>query len=102
MLQGTLDPQTPRDLAAVTAEHFTAPHQTWVLVQGSPHGVALQSPVTTPKADPCGMQIIWSFLADPMGTPDTSCLADLAPVTFSFPAETNQLYLGTDDLWENP
>jgi pimeloyl-ACP methyl ester carboxylesterase len=102
MLQGTLDPQTPRDLAVVTSEHFTAPHQTWTLVPGSPHGVALQSPVMTAGADTCGMQIIWSFLADPMGTPDTRCLADLAPVSFSFPAETNQHYLGTDDLWENP
>jgi pimeloyl-ACP methyl ester carboxylesterase len=102
MLQGTLDPQTPRDLAAVTSENFGAPHQTFTLVPGSPHGVALQSPVSTPGADTCGMQIIWSFLSDPMGTPDTRCLADLAPVPFSFAPETNQRYLGTDDLWENP
>jgi pimeloyl-ACP methyl ester carboxylesterase len=102
MLQGTLDPQTPRDLAAVTATHLTAPHQTFILVPGSPHGVVLQSLVKTPGADPCGMQIVTSFLADPTGTPDTTCLADLAPVPFSFPAETNQHWLGTDDLWENP
>lgn len=54
MLQGTLDPQTPRDLAVVTTEHFTAPHQTWTLVPGSPHSVATQSYVTTPGADTCG------------------------------------------------
>jgi pimeloyl-ACP methyl ester carboxylesterase len=102
MLQGTLDPQTPRDLAAVTAEHFTGPHQTWTLVPGAPHAAALNSPVATPGADPCGLQIVWSFLANPTGTPDTGCLADLVPITFTFPAETNQKYLGTDDLWENP
>lgn len=102
ILQGTLDPQTPLEVAAVAAEHFTGPHQTSVIVPGSPHGVAFQSPVRTAGADTCGLQIIWSFLADPTGTPDTGCLAELAPVPFSFPAETNQLYLGTDDLWENP
>jgi pimeloyl-ACP methyl ester carboxylesterase len=99
-MNGTLDPQTPIGKARATADHLTAPHQTFVEVPFSPHGVAFESPVKTPGRPTCGAQMIKGFIADPAAAPDASCLGDLVPVQFALePAEAHQFF-GTADPWE--
>ncbi|MET0389558.1 MAG: alpha/beta fold hydrolase [Polyangiales bacterium] len=100
-LNGTLDPQTPYETAKVAAEELTAPHQTFVKVPYSPHVVGFASPVKTPNAPPCGLQLLASFVADPTAEVDTSCLDDLVPVSFAVPPEIAQQLFGTEDVWEN-
>ena len=90
----------PIGKARATADRLTAPHQTFVEVPFSPHGVAFESPVKTPGQVTCGAQMMKGFIADPTAAPDTSCLGDLVPVQFtSEPAEVRQ-YFGTTDPWE--
>ncbi|WP_437635376.1 alpha/beta fold hydrolase [Sorangium sp. So ce854] len=99
-MNGTLDPQTPIGKARAAADRLTAPHQTFVEVPFSPHGVAFESPVKTPGQATCGAQMMKGFIADPTAAPDTSCLGDLVPVQFtSEPAEVRR-YFGTTDPWE--
>ena len=54
-----------------------------------------------PAAPGCGWQVIRSFLEDPTRSPDTSCIAGLAPVFADPPKEWFDL-VGIQDLWENP
>lgn len=102
LLNGDLDPQTPIETATAAQSHFIAPHQTFVTVPFSPHGVVFESPVLTPGAPPCGAQMIAGFVADPEADVDTQCLADLAPVTWDEAPEVLDLLFGTQDMWENP
>ncbi|WP_437586128.1 hypothetical protein [Sorangium sp. So ce1000] len=67
-MNGLLDPQTPIDLAELSADKLTAPHQTFVAVPWSPHGVAFESLVKTPGAAPCGTQMMASNRSQPGGT----------------------------------
>lgn len=101
-MNGTLDPQTPIETALAAADHLVAPGQTFVTVPFSPHGVLSESPVLTPGKVPCGLQMIRGFLADPVAPIDTSCLADLAPVSFTISPEDSTMFFGTPDPWENP
>jgi pimeloyl-ACP methyl ester carboxylesterase len=43
MLNGTLDPQTPLSIAEPTAAIFNGPHQQFITVPWSPHGVLFNS-----------------------------------------------------------
>ena len=88
--------------AELAGVELDAPHQTFVAVPWSPHGVVFFSPVKTPGAPTCGIQMLVSFVDDPEATPDTTCLDDLVPVDFSGgdSALVQQLF-GTNDPWEN-
>jgi pimeloyl-ACP methyl ester carboxylesterase len=97
MINGTLDAQTPIETAEVLKSKLAGPHQTFVSIPNGNHTVLFQSPVKT-KGRPCGFTIAMSFLDDPNGTVDTSCLADLAPVTFE-PSTQSTQFLGTKSLW---
>jgi pimeloyl-ACP methyl ester carboxylesterase len=101
MLAGTLDPATPIELSRPVGAHFHGPHQTFVEFLNVPHGVYEYSAVRTAGAQPCGTQVILSFLADPNAAPDTRCLADMKPIDFHGSSELAQSALGTADLWEN-
>jgi len=100
-MNGTLDPQTPIETAVATANHLTAPHQTFVTVPYSPHGVFVESPVKTPGALPCGLQMMNGFLENPEAEIDQSCLEDLVPVSFTLAEEEADFFFGTQDIWEN-
>jgi len=100
-MNGDLDPQTPIELAKVAAEKLTAENQTFVTVPMSPHGVAFESMVKTPNAQPCGTQMMASFVSDPLSPVDTSCLSDIEPVSFSKSPDVVMEQFGTSDLWEN-
>jgi pimeloyl-ACP methyl ester carboxylesterase len=100
-MNGNLDPQTPIDTAKAAADHLKAPSQTFVEVPYSPHGVIFESPVKTQGAPSCGLQMMTGFLADPKAPINTSCVADVAPVSWNEdPAVVQQLF-GTADMWEN-
>lgn len=99
-LNGTLDPQTPIEQARVTADHLTAPHQTFIEIPFCPHGAAFESPVRTAGAPPCGAQLVRGFVADPTAAPDTSCLGDLVPMRFAIDPGEAAIFFGTADPWE--
>jgi pimeloyl-ACP methyl ester carboxylesterase len=101
MMNGTLDPRTPIEKAKAAADHLQGPNQTFVSFPQTPHWALNSSPVTTPGAPSCGHQVITSFLANPKAPPDTSCLADLLPIKFTYDAAFVREIMGTDDLWEN-
>jgi pimeloyl-ACP methyl ester carboxylesterase len=100
MLNGTIDFQTPYEVASTMGPHFTAPHQTFVTVDHANHAVVAQSPVRTAGAPPCGAQIIASFLKDPLATPNTTCLGDLAPISFEGMEQDSLFLFGTSSTWE--
>jgi pimeloyl-ACP methyl ester carboxylesterase len=100
-LNGTLDPQTPLETALAAKAHLRGEHQHFVTVPWSPHGVAFETPVATPKTPPCGVQLIQKFVTDPKAEPDTSCLSDLLP-PFSTDPELDAALFGGSDIWENP
>jgi pimeloyl-ACP methyl ester carboxylesterase len=101
-MHGTLDVQTPLSAARSVEEHFTAPHQQFVEVAFSGHLVLINSPVKTPGAPMCGAQLLQSFVTDPGGELDTSCLEDLAPVSFAAMPDYLQDVFGATNLWDNP
>lgn len=101
-MNGTLDASTPITIAQRAASELDAPHQTFVAVPWSPHGVVYFSPVKTPNAPTCGIQMLASFVRDPKAAPDTSCLDDLAPVDFAGGgSELVRQLFGASDAWEN-
>ncbi|WP_438038047.1 alpha/beta fold hydrolase [Sorangium sp. So ce128] len=100
-MNGLLDPQTPIGLAELSADELTAPHQTFVAVPWSPHGVAFESPVKTPGAAPCGTQMMAKFIADPEAPIDTTCLDDLVPVAWDEDPAVVEVLFGAKDMWEN-
>jgi hypothetical protein len=101
-MNGTADSATPLSKAERARVELDAPHQTFVAVPWSTHGVVDFAAVKTPGAPTCGAQMLKSFVDDPRAAPDTSCLDDLVPVDFSGgdPALVQQLF-GTSDAWEN-
>jgi len=101
-MQGTLDAAAPLASAELAGVQFDGPHQTFVPVPWSTHGVLYFSPVKSPGAPTCGIQMLASFVEDPNGIPDTTCLDDLAPVDFSGGDRALvQKLFGTEDAWEN-
>jgi pimeloyl-ACP methyl ester carboxylesterase len=100
MLNGTLDVETPLPTAEVAALHYHGPHQTFVRLPNSPHAGGYQSPTTRPDGLPCGIDIMASFVADPRGMLDTSCIADMEPVRFD-DDRFARFFFGTTSTWEN-
>jgi len=102
VLQGGLDPITPH--ADVVAMHYSGKNQYFVQLPDSGHH--LSAPTASALSDfaarGCGFQIMKSFLTDPGKAPDTSCIADVAPITFSAPPPEWLGVVGIADLWENP
>ncbi len=102
MLNGTLDAATPLAGTRAVRDHFTAPSQTFVEIAGAPHASVLNSPIMGDPNTHCGLLIFESFLRDPLAEPDTSCLQELAPVSFDASEDVARAAFGTTDLWENP
>jgi pimeloyl-ACP methyl ester carboxylesterase len=100
MLNGTLDGETPIELASLAGEHFDRPHQTFVTLPNSPHGAGYQSPTDLPDVPDCGLAIMGSFMANPKGAPDTSCIAHMLPLAFEN-KRFARVFFGTGSLWDN-
>ncbi|HEX6243003.1 MAG TPA: alpha/beta hydrolase, partial [Polyangiales bacterium] len=100
MLHGELDTQTPVALARALAEQLNARHQTLVTIPYGTHAAAFSSPVRTKGVPNCGTQLLASFVGNPRGRLDTSCLGDLRP-PFEIDQQLKQSLFGDADLWEN-
>ncbi|TPV94446.1 MAG: hypothetical protein B7733_15205 [Myxococcales bacterium FL481] len=100
-LSGGLDAQTPHQTASTVVDYLAAPHQHYVQVPTASHTVMLSSPVRTPGAPTCGMQMMHRFIADPLAVAiDTACLGDLVPVNFTDTSDIGAFLFG-GDVWEN-
>jgi len=97
VLQGGLDPATLLVKARALKDTFNRPGQHWIEVPSATHTV-IGSSATTEKRS-CGTMMMMSFMEKPMA-PDTSCLANVIPVTFNPPASLVQQFFGQDDAWE--
>lgn len=100
MIQGTWDPATRYENALVMKAEYTGSRHYWVDIPKGAHGVLGSVPTTAGKS--CGTEIVLRFLEDPESPPDTSCLSNLAPVTFDGPPQLNQSLFGTEDAWGAP
>jgi pimeloyl-ACP methyl ester carboxylesterase len=105
MLNGTLDSQTPIELAGAAKSHYAGPNQTFVTIPNANHGTVDQSPVIVAPSVPsgpfttCGMDLVAQFVKDPKASLDMSCLGKLAPVSFTRPADEIAYLFGTSDLF---
>jgi pimeloyl-ACP methyl ester carboxylesterase len=97
MLQGTWDPATRPVPAAALAKAYTGAAQHWVEIPRGAHGALQSVPMLDGRS--CGTLLVLGFLADPKGPLDTSCLTQLAPLTFDGTPALNTLLFGTEDAW---
>ena len=98
MLAGGLDPATLFRKQLPARDHFRGQHQHFIEIPSATHTVIASSATTANRS--CGTMIMMSFLEDPRGTPDTSCLADVVPLSFAGDAATTSALFGTSDPWE--
>lgn len=101
MFNGDLDPATPIEVAKLAGEHFKGPNQTFVTIPRAPHDSFYYSPIA-PNQPPCGLTMVWAFLADPTAPLDTSCASKIMPLNFKGAPWLAQQMFGTDDMFENP
>jgi pimeloyl-ACP methyl ester carboxylesterase len=104
MLNGTLDVQTPIETASRMKDHLNGPHQTFIAIPNANHATIQQSPTRAlagagGQGPPCGFTIVMSFLDDPKGPLDTSCLSNLLPLDFSGDSAANDYFFGTKSIW---
>ena len=81
--------------------HFTGTHQYYFEFPRCAHGLIVQSPVTTPNAPDCFLQMLLDFVDDPTVAPSSACLSDIEPINFQGAHVYSQYLFGTNDLWEN-
>jgi pimeloyl-ACP methyl ester carboxylesterase len=93
-LQGTLDAQTPLEVAGPFGKNFNGPNQNYIYVYDAGHNVLSNSPLADYQEFSCGMDLIGQFLNDPKSELDTSCTYVVMPLNF----DAKELY-GTDDAW---
>ncbi len=101
MLNGTLDFQTPLEVAMPAKENLTGSDHHFVTVPDANHGVLWASPVKTAGKADCGRQIFFDYLSNPEKDPETSCLADLKEVDFHGNPKYVSNFMGAPDMWEN-
>jgi pimeloyl-ACP methyl ester carboxylesterase len=101
MLNGTLDPMIPIDVARIAKQNLTGPNQYLIEVPNATHGVTFNSPVENILAPDCGMQIVLDYMEDPLEKPDPPCLNNPAQINFRGNPLVAKLLFGVWDLWEN-
>ncbi|MBU1238122.1 alpha/beta hydrolase [Myxococcota bacterium] len=101
LLNGTLDFQTPIEIATPPAQALVSEHRHFVAIPGANHGALWASPVKSPGQPACGLQIFFHHLNNPDAAPDTSCFDDLRPVDFTGDPLYVSYLMGTGDMWEN-
>jgi pimeloyl-ACP methyl ester carboxylesterase len=103
MLQGGLDPATILRKARVARDRFNRPNQTWVEIPSATHTVIASSPFVNAIGErrSCGTAVMMSFVENPRGPVDTSCVSKVEGLTWSFPNMSFTLSLfGRRDPWE--
>jgi pimeloyl-ACP methyl ester carboxylesterase len=101
MLNGTLDPSTPHEVAQQIAAHYTAPGQKLVTIPLASHVTLTSSPLASDPAQNCGSLLFAEFLQKGGHPLDESCTGKVKPLDFQGNAQTAQLFFGKGDLWEN-
>lgn len=96
-LAGEFDPATLVRKAAVAKEHLTGEGRHFILVPSATHSVITSSPTTAKRS--CGTKMIMSFLDDAKA-PDTSCLAELVPMSFAPDLNLSQALFGVPSPWD--
>lgn len=101
MLNGTLDPQTPLEVARPMGEFYAGQHQHFVEMPLATHGVITSSPRKTPGTmGTCGGSLLGAFMKEPTAPLDTSCTQDIKPLDFDSATLAQSLF-GRASLWEN-
>ena len=107
MMNGTLDPQTPLEIALPAADKHAGAHQTFLTFPYAAHGVIMSSTTNAAMMGyglPCGMEVMFDFVDDPTGELDLSCMDDLYPLEFDPHSQMNQMLadylMGTYDMWD--
>jgi pimeloyl-ACP methyl ester carboxylesterase len=95
VLAGTLDART-----TYASQKAAEGHGTLVSFPGEGHGSITQSRVRAPSKPPCGVTIIDRFVKSGGTTVDTSCVAELAPPSFTFSEAVAQDFFGRPDIWD--
>ena len=98
MLAGSLDPQTPPELAQQAADRLHAAHQQLVVLPWAPHATVMSSP-TTDSDITCGLTLTLDFLQDPLAPLDLSCLQHLQPIPFDGDTALSLGLFGTASMW---
>ena len=98
---GDLDVKTTIEDALTVARRFEGSNQNFYPFPNGPHGLIDNSPVRTPGAPTCAVQMIADFIDDPTTPPDPACLHDLRPFDPRGPSGHALLFFGTADMWEN-
>ncbi|MGX2031389.1 hypothetical protein [Methylocaldum gracile] len=107
MLNSDIDSNTPLAEAIPIREDLNGPNQRFVTVPDAGHVVILNSLMAGAKgdkpADHCGTRVMLSFLDDPYGEPDTSCISGVERLSFDAANSRNRKsslqYLGRKDMW---
>ncbi len=100
MLNGTLDPQTPMELAQPMGDFYRGAHQHFVEMPLATHAVILNSPRKSGTMGTCGGELVGAFMTDPTAPVDTSCTEDILPLDFDHEGLAQGLF-GRASLWEN-
>ncbi len=100
MLNGTMDPQTSLLESNPTGQHFTGPHQTYVVVDRAPHAVLFSSRYEEDPFLTCGWDLFEQFVRDPTATLDVSCATMVEPFRFTFDPAVARSIFNTNDLYE--
>ncbi|MFH1755768.1 MAG: alpha/beta fold hydrolase [Candidatus Latescibacterota bacterium] len=107
MLNSNIDQATPFSMAEHIQEIFSGEHQTFVTVPYAAHATIVTSPLIDGSTDVtryCGMQIMMSFVDNPLAAPDTSCLGEIYELEFSGTSDFNRAasatYFGVENMWE--
>ena len=91
LMHGGLDPTMPLARLEELRDWYDGPDQHFFVLEDAGHVVVNESQ--------CAVSLYRGFLAAPTTPPDTTCLADAAPLNFAVSAEDSKRLLGTPDLW---
>jgi pimeloyl-ACP methyl ester carboxylesterase len=106
LLSGNLDTFSPPMWADLVETQIQSPNKQRIKMPWAPHWVIQNSPVygnqggekNLTETD-CGFQILVSFLYNPAGPLDRSCLTNLKDIDWRGTAESNLNYMGVEDLF---
>ncbi|MBN1772620.1 MAG: alpha/beta fold hydrolase [Deltaproteobacteria bacterium] len=101
MMEGALCGATAVCAAHGLADHFDGPYQYHYELPRSPCRPLLQSVADTPTGLPCGEDLFFQFIDNPLVEPDASCVDEMYPLDFAGNPDHSMTIFGTSDLWEN-
>lgn len=98
MLAGGLDPATLFRKQLPARDAFRGPNQHFVEVPSATHTVIASSQTSEKRS--CGTLMMMAFLENPTAPLDTSCLANVVPISFDGDAAMTNGLFGTSNAWD--